>query len=194
MVHPGPSSAQQSVRQCELVRIARSSYYYDGKGESPLNLKLMKLIDERFLDRPYYGQRQMARWLRTSGPYRRPQEGATPDAQDGPDADLPGASDDGASSAAPDLSVPSAQPGDHAAEPGVVRRHHVHPDAPGLLVPGGRDGLVDPGGPVLATEQYDVPGLLCGSARGGAVALWHAGDFQYRFRGASSPVTTSLRS
>ena len=54
-------------RQCELVRIARSSYYYDGKGESPLNLKLMKLIDERFLDRPYYGQRQMARWLRRQG-------------------------------------------------------------------------------------------------------------------------------
>ena len=55
------------VRQCELVQIARSSYYYDGKGESPLNLKLMQMIDTRFLDKPYYGQRQMARWLRRQG-------------------------------------------------------------------------------------------------------------------------------
>ena len=33
------------VRQCRLVRIARSSHYYAGKGESPLNLALMRLID-----------------------------------------------------------------------------------------------------------------------------------------------------
>ena len=26
------------VRQCELVTISRSSFYYEGKGESPLNL------------------------------------------------------------------------------------------------------------------------------------------------------------
>jgi putative transposase len=55
------------ARQCDLVGIARSSYYYTGKGETPLNLKLMKMIDEKFLDRPYYGQRQMARWLRRQG-------------------------------------------------------------------------------------------------------------------------------
>jgi len=29
------------MRQCELVGIARSSYYYQGKGEKPLNLELM---------------------------------------------------------------------------------------------------------------------------------------------------------
>ena len=55
------------VQQCALVGIARSSYYYDGKGESPLNLKLMRMIDKKFLDAPYYGQRQMARWLRRQG-------------------------------------------------------------------------------------------------------------------------------
>ncbi len=26
------------VRQCALVSISRSSFYYEGKGESPLNL------------------------------------------------------------------------------------------------------------------------------------------------------------
>ena len=33
-------------RQCELVRIARSSYYYQPSGESDFNLELMRLIDE----------------------------------------------------------------------------------------------------------------------------------------------------
>jgi putative transposase len=36
-------------------------------GESPLNLNLMRLIDEQFLETPYYGARQMARHLRRLG-------------------------------------------------------------------------------------------------------------------------------
>ena len=32
------------ARQCCLVSIARSSFYYEGKGESPLNLRLMRLL------------------------------------------------------------------------------------------------------------------------------------------------------
>ena len=52
------------TRQCELVGIARSSYYYTGKGESVVNLKLMRLIDQQFLRTPWYGSRQMARHLR----------------------------------------------------------------------------------------------------------------------------------
>ncbi len=55
------------VRQCELVGISRSSFYFESKGESPLNLKLMRLIDEQFLETPFYGSRQMARWLRRQG-------------------------------------------------------------------------------------------------------------------------------
>jgi len=55
------------VRQCELLSVSRSSFYFDAKGESPLNLKLMRLIDEQFLQTPFYGSRQMARWLRRRG-------------------------------------------------------------------------------------------------------------------------------
>ena len=55
------------VRQCQLVRIARSSHYYVGQGESALNLKLMRLIDEQYLSTPWYGARQMARHLRRQG-------------------------------------------------------------------------------------------------------------------------------
>ncbi len=55
------------VRQCTLVSISRSSFYYQGKGESPLNLNLMRLIDAQFLETPWYGSRQMARHLRRLG-------------------------------------------------------------------------------------------------------------------------------
>ena len=40
------------VRQCELVSISRSSFYYEGQGESLLNLELMRLINEQFLETP----------------------------------------------------------------------------------------------------------------------------------------------
>jgi putative transposase len=53
--------------QCRLLSISRSGWYYDPKGESPLNLTLMRLIDEQFLATPYYGSRQMARHLRRQG-------------------------------------------------------------------------------------------------------------------------------
>jgi putative transposase len=54
-------------RQCELLSISRSSFYYEVRGENPLNLKLMRLIDEQFLEEPSWGSRQMARYLRREG-------------------------------------------------------------------------------------------------------------------------------
>ena len=55
------------VRQCGLVSISRSAFYYAPVGETPLNLALMRLIDEQFLETPFYGARQMARHLRRRG-------------------------------------------------------------------------------------------------------------------------------
>ena len=55
------------VRQCELVLISRSGFYYAPVGESALNLTLMRLIDEQFMETPFYGARQMARHLRRCG-------------------------------------------------------------------------------------------------------------------------------
>ncbi len=55
------------VRQCELVSISRSSFYYQPVGETTENLALMRLIDAQFLETPWYGSRQMARHLRRDG-------------------------------------------------------------------------------------------------------------------------------
>ena len=54
-------------RQCELVGISRSTFYAPAAAETPLNLSLMRLIDEQFLETPWYGSRQMARHLRRHG-------------------------------------------------------------------------------------------------------------------------------
>src|SRR3984885_13347462 len=61
--HPRLSVA----RQCELVSISRSGFYYQPAGETPLNLALMQLIDVQFLETPWYGSRQMARHIRREG-------------------------------------------------------------------------------------------------------------------------------
>ncbi len=61
--HPGLSLS----RQCEVLSISRSSFYYALKGESPSSLALMRRIDELFMKYPFYGSRQMARQLRREG-------------------------------------------------------------------------------------------------------------------------------
>ena len=66
MVDPGHPRLS-IVRQCELVSILRASFYRQPAGESPENLALMRLIDETFLECPFYGARQMARHMRRLG-------------------------------------------------------------------------------------------------------------------------------
>jgi putative transposase len=50
-------------RQCELLGLARSTYYYEPARESDANLRIMRLIDEQYLKTPFYGSRRMADWL-----------------------------------------------------------------------------------------------------------------------------------
>src|SRR5260370_4090395 len=66
MIDPGHPRLSV-VRQCELVSISRSSFYREPTPESAENLVLMRLIDEQFLETPWYGSRQMARHLRRNG-------------------------------------------------------------------------------------------------------------------------------
>jgi putative transposase len=54
-------------RQCRLLSISRSAFYYRPRGESPENLALMRRIDELFLRYPFFGSRQMVRQLRRDG-------------------------------------------------------------------------------------------------------------------------------
>jgi len=55
------------VRQCQLLGLARSSWYYQAKDEDPYNHHLMNLIDQQFTEMPFYGVRRMTAWLRSQG-------------------------------------------------------------------------------------------------------------------------------
>ena len=61
--HPGLSVG----KQCRLLSISRSSFYYEAKGETALNLALMRRIDKQFLETPFYGVRQLTWHLRNEG-------------------------------------------------------------------------------------------------------------------------------
>ena len=54
-------------RQCKLVGISRSSFYYRKKPLKPEDLQLIRLIDEQYLKTPVYGSRSMARHLQRQG-------------------------------------------------------------------------------------------------------------------------------
>lgn len=55
------------VRQCKLLNLNRSSYYYCPIVETDYNLFLMKIIDQEYLKYPFLGSRQMQRYLARSG-------------------------------------------------------------------------------------------------------------------------------
>lgn len=62
-----PDSALSIEAQCELLHLARSSYYYHPVSESAENLRLMKRIDQLYLKKPSFGRRRICEFLRGEG-------------------------------------------------------------------------------------------------------------------------------
>ena len=62
MIEPGCADIPIN-RQCDLLGLSRAGYYYQAQGESPLNLRLMNLIDKQYTRMPYYGVEKMTAWL-----------------------------------------------------------------------------------------------------------------------------------
>lgn len=61
--HPQLSVA----RQGDLLKLSRTGFYYEPRGESAENLLLMRLLDEQDTRTPFYGVCRMTDWLRTQG-------------------------------------------------------------------------------------------------------------------------------
>lgn len=55
------------ARQCELLGLSRSGFYYQPAGESDLNLLLLHLIDEQYTKTPFFGYRKITIVLRERG-------------------------------------------------------------------------------------------------------------------------------
>jgi hypothetical protein len=63
----------RSCNSAELMSISRSGFYHQPAGETDQSLTLMRLIDEQFLETPWYGSRQMVRHSAAPGPRGRAQ-------------------------------------------------------------------------------------------------------------------------
>jgi hypothetical protein len=147
-------NAELSVnRQCHLLGIARSSYYYQPRPTSAEELDLLNRLDRIFTEHPVYGarrlrvmllregisvgRRRIRRLMRKLGrgwpkvpaaePLERPDEGVGDQAEAGHQQ---------AASGTQDLSVSAARNDDRPAEPGMGRGYHLHSDAPGFSVSG----------------------------------------------------------
>lgn len=54
-------------RQCDLLGLSRSAFYYELAEETPENLLYMRLLDEQFTATPYYGVLKMTEQLKRQG-------------------------------------------------------------------------------------------------------------------------------
>ena len=53
-------------QQCELLGLPRSTYYYEPRSESGENLRLLRRLDELYLEYPFFGSRRMAVTLKVN--------------------------------------------------------------------------------------------------------------------------------
>jgi putative transposase len=139
-----PEHLQLSIRrQCELVGLNRSTFYYTPVPESDFNLHLMRLIDAQYTQAPFYGRRRMTAYLRREGYEVNPKRVQQLMQKMGLQAIYP----------KPRTSIAAkghkvypyllrnrsaeltTKPGHRAAQPGVERRHHLHPYATWFYVP-----------------------------------------------------------
>jgi putative transposase len=65
LIEPCPELSLR--RQCELIGISRSGFYYEPVPESPENLALMRRLDELHLAHPVYGSRRLTALLQREG-------------------------------------------------------------------------------------------------------------------------------
>ena len=63
----GPCTQLSIRRQCELVGVSRSGFYYEPVVATPENLALMRQLDEMHLEHPVYGSRRLVALLHRQG-------------------------------------------------------------------------------------------------------------------------------
>lgn len=55
-------------KQCELLCISRTNFYYKPKSESQINLYIMRLMDEQYLRTPFYGFPRLFDYVKNACP------------------------------------------------------------------------------------------------------------------------------
>ena len=65
MIEPNEKLSQ--TRQCQLLNLARSTYYYQPQPATDEGLALLRQMDEQYLKTPQYGARSYATWFVRQG-------------------------------------------------------------------------------------------------------------------------------
>lgn len=163
-----PEAGLSVSRQCTLLGVARSSFYYRPRPESAEELELLKRLDRIFTDHPVYGSRRLQlallregvlagrrrirRLMRKLGLWARRSASRT--------------------------KACLRESG------GVGSGHNLYRDAAGVFVPGRDYRLGDPTSAVLATVEHADGGVLRRGAERGRRPVRQARHLQYRSGGA----------
>lgn len=177
-----PKDTKVSItRQCRLLNIDRSYYYYQPKPIKPEDLDLMRLIDEQYLKIPTWGSGSMRNHLRRLGYKVNRKRVQRLMRLMGLEAIYP----------KPKTSRPHPE---HKIYPYLLRNLNIQrPNqvwtADITYIPMNHGFMylvavisVQPKSDVLARLQYHGSRFLCGSGRGRHRALRRAGNLQYRPR------------
>ena len=67
LVRAADPAGGSAAARCQALGLARSSFYYQPRGESVHNLELMRLLDEEFTDHNFKGVLGLRDHLRLAG-------------------------------------------------------------------------------------------------------------------------------
>ena len=179
------------VRQCQLLRLARSTAYYQPTPVSEPTLALMRRIDELHLQYPFAGSPNAARSLTARGRAIGRRQVATLMRRMGIAALYRKPCTSSAASCPPDLSLSPARSDDHSPESRLGGGYHLHSDATRLRVSVRHPGLGESPGAGLAALQYADHGLLPRRRAGGDHAAMAARRSSTPIKGVSSPARSS---
>ena len=176
------------ARQCQLLKVARSTLYYGPASVSDDDLAEMRRLDKQYFVTPFYDARRMAAVLRRDGLVVNRKRIRRLMRVMGIEAIYQKAEHQSPASGTQNLSVLAAGNGDRTAESSVVRGYHLYPDGQGIRLSGGCDGLVQPPGAGLAAVDWYGHRFLCGSAARGDGGLLASRRYSTPIRAYSSPV------
>jgi len=168
-------------RQAAVLQLSRSTLYYEPRPVSAAELAIMRRVDELHLDYPFAGSRMMRDLLRGEGVAIGRERVATMMRRMGIEALY----------RRPNTSKPAAG---HRIYPyllrglDVVRPNqvwamditYIHSNGARLRLSGGRVGLVQPAGALLARLDHNGGRFLLGRSGGGACPARRAVDLQHR--------------
>ena len=116
-----PEAGLSVSRQCALLAVARSSFYYRPRPERTEELELLERLDRIFTDHPVYGSRRLQVALLREGDFGWPPARPAADAEARAVGGQAEAEHQQAASRAPGLPVPSARQDDRSTKPSVGR-------------------------------------------------------------------------